>query len=128
VSVARTIDAAQKANGIYTPLIEDQLSFSIMETAYQWASGMVRNTYPTDRSSIILNHYFQPFSDIMSLTEAQEGLIVRCIQRLDELCKDVRNAAKIVGDPTLYERMEETSASIRRDIVFAASLYTTGEE
>lgn len=63
----------------------------------------------------------------MKLTDAQEGLIVRCIQRLDEACRDVRNAARLVGDPALYEKMEETSASIRRDIVFAASLYTVVE-
>ncbi|EJW76220.1 hypothetical protein WUBG_12870 [Wuchereria bancrofti] len=51
-------------------------------------------------------------------------MIVRCIQRLDELCHDIRNAARLVGDPTLYEKMDDTSAAIRRDIVFAASLYT----
>jgi antiviral helicase SKI2 len=60
----------------------------------------------------------------MTMTEAQEGLIVRCIQRLDEVCKDVRNAARIVGDPSLREKMEATSTAIKRDIVFAASLYT----
>lgn len=61
----------------------------------------------------------------MEMTDCQEGLIVKCIQRLDEVCKDVRNAGRIVGDPALVEKMEEVSASIRRDIVFAASLYTT---
>lgn len=60
----------------------------------------------------------------MEMTDAQEGLIVRCIQRLDEVCKDVRNAARIVGDPSLREKMEQTSTAIKRDIVFAASLYT----
>jgi antiviral helicase SKI2 len=52
------------------------------------------------------------------------GIIVRCIQRLDETCRDVRNAARIIGDPTLYKKMEDASVSLRRDIVFAASLYT----
>lgn len=52
------------------------------------------------------------------------GIIVRCIQRLDETCRDVRNAARIIGDPKLGEKMEEASAMIKRDIVFAASLYT----
>ena len=61
----------------------------------------------------------------MQLTDTQEGIIVRCIQRLDEVLKDVRNAARIIGNPALYEKMEETSATIKRDIVFAASLYTT---
>lgn len=50
----------------------------------------------------------------MRLTDAQEGIIVRCIQRLDEVCKDVRKAARIVGDPALFEKMGETSAAIRR--------------
>lgn len=61
----------------------------------------------------------------MRLSEAQEGIIVRCIQRLDEMCKDVRKAALIIGNPELVNNMEETSAAIRRDIVFAASLYVT---
>uniref|UniRef100_A0A1I7WN08 DSHCT domain-containing protein n=1 Tax=Heterorhabditis bacteriophora TaxID=37862 RepID=A0A1I7WN08_HETBA len=61
----------------------------------------------------------------MTMTDAQEGLIVRCIQRLGEVCKDVRNAARIVGDPALQEKMEEVGAAIKRDIVFAASLYTS---
>jgi antiviral helicase SKI2 len=67
----------------------------------------------------------QEFSQIMRLSDAQEGIIVRCIQRLDEVCKDVRKAALIVGSPELAEKMEETSEAIRRDIVFAASLYVT---
>ena len=67
---------------------------------------------------------FQPFSDITSLTDVQEGIIVRCIQRLNETLRDVRNAARIIGDPVLYQKMEEASSMIKRDIVFAASLYT----
>jgi antiviral helicase SKI2 len=35
-----------------------------------------------------------------------------------------RNAARIIGDPVLYQKMEEASSMIKRDIVFAASLYT----
>ena len=68
--------------------------------------------------------FSQPFSEITDLTDIQEGIIVRCIQRLDEVLKDVRNAARIIGDPVLYQKMEESSSMIKRDIVFAASLYT----
>ena len=67
---------------------------------------------------------FQPFADITTLTDIQEGIIVRCIQRLHETTRDVRNAARIIGDPILYQKMEEASHMIKRDIVFAASLYT----
>lgn len=55
----------------------------------------------------------------------QEGIIVRCIQRLDELLRDVKDAARIIGNPVLGKKMEDASASIKRDIVFAASLYTS---
>ncbi len=51
------------------------------------------------------------------------GMIVRCIQRLDETCKDVRNAARVIGDTSLYSKMQVASTLIKRDIVFAASLY-----
>ena len=52
------------------------------------------------------------------------GVIVKCIQRLDELCRDIGKAARLVGDPRLASLMQEISTLIRRDIVFAASLYT----
>lgn len=63
----------------------------------------------------------------MTLTDHQEGIIVRCIQQLNETVCDVRDAARIIGDPVLQNKMEETSAAIKRDIVFAASLYTQNE-
>ena len=31
-----------------------------------------------------------------------QGIIVRTITRLDELCKDVRNAARVLGNSSLY--------------------------
>lgn len=52
------------------------------------------------------------------------GIIVRTIQRLDETCRDVKSAAKTVGDSDLYLKMDKVSSLIKRDIVFAASLYT----
>lgn len=63
----------------------------------------------------------------MQDTNMQEGIIVRCIQQLNEIICDVRNAARIIGDPELQSKMEEASAAIKRDIVFAASLYTQRE-
>lgn len=66
----------------------------------------------------------QPFAEIALLTDIQEGTVVRCIQRLDEVLKEVRQAARIVGDSVLGSKMERASLAIRRDIVFTASLYT----
>uniref|UniRef100_A0AAF5PJQ3 Helicase SKI2W n=1 Tax=Wuchereria bancrofti TaxID=6293 RepID=A0AAF5PJQ3_WUCBA len=105
IEVCNRIGRIQRECGVKDVDISEELSFGLMHAVYEWASST-------------------PFADIMQLTDAQEGLIVRCIQRLDELCHDIRNAARLVGDPTLYEKMDDTSAAIRRDIVFAASLYT----
>jgi antiviral helicase SKI2 len=68
------------------------------------------------------------FADVCSLTDVQEGSIVRTITRLDEMTRDVRNAARIMGDSALFEKMELASAAIKRDIVFSASLYVAGAQ
>jgi len=65
----------------------------------------------------------QPFADITGLTSVAEGSIVRTIVRLDETCKEIKNAARIIGDSRLYTKMEDASRLIKRDIVFASSLY-----
>ncbi|PPD89747.1 hypothetical protein GOBAR_DD13328 [Gossypium barbadense] len=67
-----------------------------------------------------------PFADICELTDVPEGLIVRTIVRLDETCREFKTAAAIMGNSSLYKKMESASNAIKRDIVFAASLYITG--
>jgi superfamily II RNA helicase len=84
------------------------LNFGLCAVVYQWARGI-------------------PFKDIITMTEFQEGSIVRAITRLDELCRDVSKAAQIMGNPILYAKMEAASQCIKRDIVFAASLYISGD-
>lgn len=60
----------------------------------------------------------------MKITEdIQEGIVVRCIQQLNETIQDVKDAARIIGNPALQQKMEGASNAIQRDIVFAASLY-----
>ncbi|KAG5891420.1 hypothetical protein JTB14_031486 [Gonioctena quinquepunctata] len=94
--------------GIQTDEFQDDLNFGLVHVVYEWATN-------------------QPFADIMKLTDIQEGIIVRCIQQLNETICDVRDAARIIGDPELQNKMEEASTAVKRDIVFAASLYTQGE-
>ncbi len=85
---------------------ENSLKFGLVHVVYEWAKGV-------------------PFKNICELTLVQEGSIVRTITRLDELCREVRNCSRIVGNPILYRKMEEASVAIKRDIVFASSLYLT---
>lgn len=80
------------------------LNFGLMEAVYEWAKGM-------------------PFDQLTALTDVAEGTIVRVITRLDETCREVRDAARVIGDAGLMKKMEEAQMKIKRDIVFAASLY-----
>ncbi|CAN9492989.1 unnamed protein product [Ophioblennius macclurei] len=107
LSVAKRIGELQMDCGIPQTAEEfvGQLKFGLTEVVYCWARGM-------------------PFAEIAQLTDVQEGTVVRCIQRLDEVLKEVRQAARIVGDSVLGSKMEKASLAIRRDIVFTASLYT----
>jgi antiviral helicase SKI2 len=125
IKLATSIGELQKSCGVPIP-VDDYLAtfhFNLMEVVYEWAKGMVSYLLIALLLYIISVFSLQPFSDLMKLTDVQEGIIVRCIQRLDEVLKDVRNAARIIGDPVLYQKMEEASQLIKRDIVFAASLY-----
>jgi antiviral helicase SKI2 len=78
--------------------------FGLMEVVYEWARGM-------------------SFKNITNLTDVLEGTIVRTITRLDETCREVKNAARIIGDPDLYQKMAAAQEMIRRDITAVASLY-----
>lgn len=64
-----------------------------------------------------------PFADITSLTDVMEGSIVRSVVRLDQACREVMDAARVMGDTGLFRKMQAASAAIKRDVVFAASLY-----
>ncbi|KAI8992195.1 NUC185 domain-containing protein [Mycotypha africana] len=87
--------------------VEDYVSsfkFDLVEVVYEWARGL-------------------SFKHITDLTDVLEGSIVRCISRLDETCREVMGAARMVGDTSLYKKVEQAEQDIKRDIVFAASLY-----
>ena len=72
----------------------EHLKFGLVEVVYEWARGV-------------------PFGEICTLTTVQEGGIVRTITRLDEVCREVRNAARIIGDASLYRKMECASEMIK---------------
>lgn len=78
--------------------------FALVNVVYEWARGM-------------------SFNEIMQISLEAEGTIVRVITRLDEVCRQVKNAALIIGDSILHLKMSEAQEKIKRDIVFCASLY-----
>jgi antiviral helicase SKI2 len=108
-ALALRVGAAQEAAGL--PLnaeeyAQNALRFGLVEVVHAWACGA-------------------PFSVICTLTDVAEGTIVRAITRLDETCRELRAAARLCGDAALYAQMEAASALIKRDIVFASSLYVS---
>ena len=51
------------------------------------------------------------------------GSIIRCMRRLEELLRQMVEAAKNIGNTELENKFAESIKLIKRDIVFAASLY-----
>ncbi|KAL3635214.1 Exosome RNA helicase MTR4 [Castilleja foliolosa] len=76
----------------------------IMEAVYAWARG-------------------SNFYEIMEMTPVFEGSLIRAIRRLEEVLQQLIEAAKSIGETDLEAKFEDAVSKIKRDIVFAASLY-----
>ncbi|CAO2828606.1 unnamed protein product [Amaranthus hypochondriacus] len=80
----------------------------IMEAVYAWAKG-------------------SKFYEIMEITQVFEGSLIRAIRRLEEVLQQLIIAAKSIGEIELESKFEDAVSKIKRDIVFAASLYVGSE-
>ncbi|KAF8821070.1 DEAD/DEAH box helicase domain-containing protein [Cardiosporidium cionae] len=116
---AAVLNVMQKITAINAKLLAI-LNFDVMEisksafakmlnpsfcyVAYLWASGA-------------------PFSKIMENTSTQEGTIVRCLLRLDEIIKKLKLAMIIMGNEEMEKILQSASTRIHRDIIFNMSLY-----
>lgn len=63
------------------------------------------------------------FLSICKMTDIFEGSIIRCMRRLEELLRQMCQAAKTIGNTELENKFSEGIRLLKRDIVFAASLY-----
>eukprot|EP00924_Labyrinthula_sp_SR-Ha-C_P002152 maker-scaffold_19-snap-gene-2.42-mRNA-1 protein AED:0.01 eAED:0.03 QI:0/0/0/1/1/1/3/0/1057 len=82
----------------------DQFKPDIMELVYLWCKG-------------------KKFSEVIQVTDAFEGSVIRCMRRLAELLRQLCVAAKVIGDQKLEGTFKQAIALIKRDIIFAGSLY-----
>ncbi|KAG8733097.1 hypothetical protein FRC11_008741, partial [Ceratobasidium sp. 423] len=96
VKLADRVGRRQLANKVADPDFSAKLKFGLVEVVYEWARGM-------------------PFEQITELTDVPEGSIVRVITRLDETCREIRDAARVIGDGDLFRKMEEAQVKIKRD-------------
>jgi ATP-dependent RNA helicase DOB1 len=81
-----------------------QLRPELMEVVYQWCRGA-------------------RFARICRMTEVFEGSIIRCMRRLEELLRQMAAAAHSIGNAVLETKFNDAIARLKRDIVFANSLY-----
>ena len=77
---------------------------NLMDVVYAWAKG-------------------KSFHEICQMTDAFEGSIIRCMKRLEELIRQLLQAARTMGNSELAEKFDASIKCIKRDIVFASSLY-----
>lgn len=76
----------------------------LMDVVYAWCKGAT-------------------FSKICQITDIYEGSIIRCMRRLEEILRQLLQAAKNIGNTDLENKFSEAIKLLKRDIVFAASLY-----
>jgi len=63
------------------------------------------------------------FIEICQMSDIFEGSLIRAMRRLEELLRELTTAAKSIGNTALETKFNEGITKIKRDIVFAASLY-----
>ncbi|CAB3409504.1 unnamed protein product [Caenorhabditis bovis] len=82
----------------------EQFNPGLMDVVYQWINGAT-------------------FGEIVRSTDVFEGSIIRCFRRLEEVLREMVNAARACDNKDLELKFESTRKKLKRDIVFAASLY-----
>lgn len=63
------------------------------------------------------------FAEITKDSEMYEGSIIRMMRQLEETLRQIAAATRVIGDEDLYNRFMQAIQLMRRDIVFANSLY-----
>ena len=82
----------------------NKFNCGLMEVVYEWCLG-------------------KSFADLCKMTNIYEGSIIRCMRRLHELLSQLTLASKSIGNTTLERKFREGKELLKKDIVFAGSLY-----
>ncbi|KAF2235141.1 ATP-dependent RNA helicase-like protein DOB1 [Viridothelium virens] len=90
------------------PLNEEEylatFKHGLMEVVFNWCQGA-------------------SFAAICKMTDVFEGNIIRLFRRLEELLRQIAQAAKVMGSEDLEKKFDEALNKVKRDIVAAQSLY-----
>jgi ATP-dependent RNA helicase DOB1 len=97
------------------------LKWQLMETVYTWAQGRPFIEIWYVLRWICVMTVTLTFGSKM--TNIYEGSLIRLFRRLEELLRQMAQAAKVMGNDDLTKKFDESLQKIRRDIVAAQSLY-----
>lgn len=97
--------------------------YQLMEVVYAWSQGAsfaqiwygVFRSYPNLDPKLIRS--------TSKMTDVYEGSLIRLFRRLEELLRQIAQAAKVMGSEDLEQKFEVALKKVRRDIVAAQSLY-----
>ena len=105
---ARKVGRAEVEAGLHVDLdtYVDSFKPDLMEVVTAWCQGATFSTIQT-----------------LAGDKTFGGSLVRAIRRLEELLRQIGAALKAVGDVELAEKFDDAITKIKRDIIFAASLF-----
>ena len=106
----------EMARRIATVVLEAKLPVDVDEYIARFATGLVDIVYDWCKGA--------KFAELCRMTDAYEGSIIRALHRLEELLRQLIDAAKVVGNEELQANCEEARKLLVRDVVFCPSLYT----
>ncbi|KAF2677308.1 antiviral helicase [Lentithecium fluviatile CBS 122367] len=78
--------------------------YELMDVVFSWARGA-------------------SFAEICKMTDVYEGSLIRLFRRLEELLRQIAQAAKVMGSEELEQKFTAALELVRRDLVAAQSLY-----
>lgn len=82
----------------------ESFNIGLVPVAYAWAKGA-------------------SFLEVSKMTDVFEGSIIRVMRRLEELLRQLAQAAKAIGNTELEQKFASAISLIKRDIIFHPSLY-----
>lgn len=124
--IARRIAKVSKESKL--PMEEDEYvsSFKVelMDAVVQWCRG-ASFTEICKVTFYLTGELEGPLTFCLQLTDQFEGSLIRVFRRLQELIRQMSQAAKVIGNSELQEKFDKASEMLERpnSVIFCSSLY-----
>ncbi|KAE8124940.1 hypothetical protein FH972_019779 [Carpinus fangiana] len=107
-------------NGVLKEITVEQM-VSLL-SCFVWQEKLQNATKPREDTALCSLHNYKILLERLPKFSLSASLI-RAIRRLEEVLQQLIQAAQSIGETELESKFEEAVSKIKRDIVFAASLY-----